>query len=96
MDTEKTIVVFRKFRKEGDIIAMFPLINADNNKGACMSYQHIGQHGAASYDLVNAYTIPALEREYTELKKELESIGYNLKIQKRIIKKWFQCIPEAI
>ena len=75
-DTEKTVVIFRKFRKDGDVIALFPRINANNNRDCCMSYQHIGQHGAASYGLTDAYTIPATENDYRDLKKELESIGY--------------------
>lgn len=89
MDTEKTVVVFRKYRGNGELIAIFPLINANNDRACCQSYQHIGQHGTASYWLIGAYTVPAKEHEYRDLKKELESIGYNLKIQKRVTKKWF-------
>ena len=89
-DKYKTTVIFRKFRKGGDIIALFPLINANDDKGCCESYQHVGQHGAASYGLTDAYTIPATENDFRELKRELEGIGYNLKIQKRISKKWFE------
>lgn len=87
MDKEKTKVIFRKF-KDGDIIALFPEIQADQNYNNCQSYQHIGQHGAASYSLIDT-TKPANEMEYQDLYNELTSIGYNLKIQKRINKKWF-------
>jgi hypothetical protein len=87
-DTEKTTVIFRKFR-QGDIIALFPMINADNKPGHFQSYQHIGQHGAASRDLMQAYTIPARDQGYRELKAELENIGYNLDIKKRVNKYWW-------
>jgi hypothetical protein len=86
-DKEKTTVIFRKF-KGGEIIALFPEIQADMSKGNCQSYQHIGQHGAASYDLVSNTKL-ATANEYGDLKKELEDIGYNLEIKKRINKRWF-------
>ena len=87
-DTEQTTVIFRKFR-QGDIIALFPMINADDKPGHFLSYQHIGQHGAASAALLQAYTIPARDQEYRELKAELENIGYNLDIKKRANKYWW-------
>ena len=86
----KTKVIFRKFRSGGDILALFPEENANNDKGCCMSYQHIGQHGAASYGLTEAYTVPAKQAEYRELLNELIVIGYDLKIGQRVGKRWFQ------
>lgn len=86
-ETAKTTVMFRKFR-EGDVVAMFPEIQADMSKENCQSYQHIGQHGAASYQLVNDTRL-ATPEEYADLKLELEQIGYNLDIRQRITKKWF-------
>ena len=87
-DTERTTVIFRKFR-QGDIIALFPMINADDKPGHFLSYQHTGQHGAASAALLQAYTIPAHDQEYRELKAELENIGYKLDIKKRAMKFWW-------
>ena len=43
----KTKVIFRTFRKGGDVIAYFPEIPADRCPSHCMSYAHCGQHGAA-------------------------------------------------
>jgi hypothetical protein len=85
---KKTVVIFRKF-PEGDIIAMFPEIQADQNRCDCLSYQHIGQHGPASYFLVDRTKL-AIAAEYAELKAELESIGYDLIIRKRINKHWYE------
>ena len=48
-----------------------------------MPYMHIGQHSAASYGLILQETRLATEEEYAPLQKELEAIGYNLKIQRR-------------
>jgi hypothetical protein len=75
-DTEKTTVIFRKFR-QGDIIALFPMINADNKPGHFQSYQHIGQHGAASRDLMQAYTIPARDQGYRDIKKRVNKYWWN-------------------
>lgn len=84
MDTEQTLVVFRKF-KDGAVIAFFPeFINYPD--GSCESYMHIGQHGAANYPHCLTITTPAKPSEYAALERELTRIGYNLKIRKRHIK----------
>jgi hypothetical protein len=88
MDKHKTKVIFRKF-KDGDIIALFPELQADMSRGNCQSYQHVGQHGAASYDLVNN-TKPATKEECANLAAELTSIGYNLDVKRRINKRWYE------
>jgi hypothetical protein len=86
-DETETKVVFRKWRSSGGgIIALFPDEKyGDDWSSGCMSYEHIGQHGEASYDLVMAHTTSASEREYLDLKKELEGLGYKLKVLKRYI-----------
>jgi len=79
---DQTLTIFRKF-KEGDIIALFPEVKWDRQGLFCSSYQHIGQHGSADYQGVVSITTLATPEEYRELKEELESIGYTLKIRKR-------------
>lgn len=81
-DTHKTIVIFRKFKKSGEIIALFPEIIADPTPEFCESYMHVGQHGGAMADLTDI-TRPATPEEYAELKAELEDIGYNLTVKKK-------------
>lgn len=76
MKKEKTRVKFIKF-KEGDVIALFPDEIADT-KGNIMSYQHIGQHGGASKDLLHYKRATFIQ--YKDLAKELENIGYNIVI----------------
>ena len=43
------------------------------------SYAHIGQHGACHVDYASE-SVNATEEQYTPLKIELESIGYELEI----------------
>jgi len=80
-DTEKTRVIFKitpatKMFPVEECIAFFPdeLVSV----GAYISsYMHVGQHGEASISFMEECR-PAGDGEYEELKKELESIGYNL------------------
>lgn len=82
-DTEKTKVVFRKF-SDGEVIAMFYEDQRPSKYGTiCMSYLQMGQHGEASLSLVSDTKL-ATPEEYADLKEELESIGYNLDVRKRI------------
>lgn len=81
-DTEVVRVIFRKWRSNQGVIALFPDIAADN-RGSILSYEHIGQHGGASVCLTSAYTLPAQPHEYAPLMRELQSIGYKLRVVKR-------------
>ena len=76
------LVTFRKF-PDGDVIALFPKLftgqDNDNNQ-FILSYMHIGQHGGASDDLIDDLS-PATADEYSDLKAELTSIGYELEVQ---------------
>ena len=59
MDDTPTKVVFRQWRsKPHEIIALFPEVPADLDGYTCMSYEHVGQHGAADYEGVMAATWP--------------------------------------
>lgn len=71
-----TKVIYRVFKKGGDVIALFPTIAATTNPNMCQSYQHIGQHGAASYSHVMQMTRPAKPEDYEKLNKELIAVGY--------------------
>lgn len=88
-DTEITRVIFRRFKDENkEVIAFFPDQNYKNgvtNRGNIMSYMHIGQHGEANVGLIKENTKPAniKEPDVAALYRELESIGYNLKVVKR-------------
>jgi len=75
-------VIFRKY-PDGDVIALFPDIPADEFGFDVLSYMHVGQHGAADYGLVISMTKPATFEEFRALKDELTERGYNLSIRQR-------------
>ena len=82
----KTRVIFKKL--DGEVIALFPELAGDMNPyTTCESYMHVGQHGAASVELRNLK--PAKPEEYASLKAELESLGYDLIIARRMTRKDF-------
>ena len=71
-------VIFRKF-EDGQVIAIFPEVPATMHVDECLSYMHIGQHGACSESLIDELE-RAKSSEYGDLFDELESIGYKLHI----------------
>ena len=77
-------VVFRRWKARanmhGGIIAFFP--DQKEARGLCGSYMHVGQHSAAMYP--HPDTIEASAGEYAPLLAELKSIGYNLRIVRRV------------
>jgi len=84
-DTEITDVMFRFDTKtdfNDKVFAVMPH-EVNDHKGGVTTYQHVGQHSTGDYNAMLSYSRPATELEYTDLKAELESIGYNLKIVKR-------------
>lgn len=82
MDTDKTKVIFRKW-KDGEVIAIFPQVASDYDSYHCMSYMHIGQHSACNPSGVIQATKRASKTEYEPLERELASIGYSLEIIER-------------
>jgi hypothetical protein len=83
-DKKQTVVKFFKYRGSEAILAYFPNLNYNkrlygNRMKSC--YHHVGQHGACSTDYIKGRKY-AKPEEYKDLKEELESIGYNLKILK--------------
>ena len=78
---DATLVVFRKFKKGGDVIALFPYEPGTNDPQMMMSYMHVGQHSSASMDLTRS-TTPAKPDEYKDLQSELKRVGYKKLIVK--------------
>jgi len=81
MESNKTRVVFRRFR--GEVIALFPDI--DGGFGYCLSYARIGQHDAASRTLTRvSRPVDVSEPDAAALMRELTARGYNLHVIKRM------------
>jgi hypothetical protein len=73
-----TVVVFRRWKDTGDVLALFPY--DDEGNGKCSSYQHVGQHGAANYNLVIKATTAARaakSQDVRDLANELTSAPHN-------------------
>ena len=82
-------VIFRKWKDTEDIIAFLP--DDPANYGYCMAYEHVGQHGEADYYGLLDITVPATPEEYQDLLEELQSIGYDLKVYRRLQYKKIDC-----
>lgn len=78
-----TQVVFRRWRDNGNIIALFPELPADYLGRFCDAYEHIGQHSGADYYGVILATKPVSPEDAALLARELERIGYRLRPIKR-------------
>ena len=68
---------------KGEVTAVFPQLNYNkilygNVMKNC--YTHIGQHNGMHIDWMIECTTSATPNEYADLKKELESLGYDLKV----------------
>ena len=81
-DEFKTEMIFRK-EKNGDILAVFPYEPYNDIHNVVGCYAHLGQHGGCHFDYVLKETKPAKPEEYAALYKELESLGYNIKVVRR-------------
>lgn len=84
MSKPTTPVVIRVWNGDpDDVFALFPTDPADNAGYLCGSYQHIGQHSSADYDLCIRKSRPATRREAAPLLAELRRIGYRPRVIRR-------------
>ena len=87
MSDPKTRVLFRADKSgshKGDITAVFPDLPYDAEGSLVTCYAHVGQHSGCDRSWVRESTRPAKPAEYEALKRELESIGYTLRIVGRL------------
>lgn len=89
-----TPVIFRTF-PGGEVIALFPTEPGTNDPSTCMGYMHTGQHGDADVSLV-ADTRPATVNQRRALRRELEAIGYRVKLRRRFHATDWQARAEAL
>jgi hypothetical protein len=89
----KTAVCFRR-EDNGDILALMPEIPHTLSPNTMACYASIGHHSWACMDYVRDSTKPATEAEYRPLLRELENIGYTVRVIRRIGPKYLK-IREA-
>lgn len=63
------------------VTAVFPTLPADAS-GMLTCYAHVGQHGACSQDWLRT-TRPAAPDEYRDLLRELDGLGYHVRVVSR-------------
>jgi len=88
-----TPVIFRAFRDNGEVIALFPTLPGGRRPWEILSYMHVGQHGTADYFALtapapgggwsSAPTRPATALDYEDLYRELTALGYNLSVRQK-------------
>lgn len=84
MKNHKTLVRFLYNEKTEDLFAYFPqhfYNKRTHGHGVRTCYSHVGQHSACTIEYAKESRV-ATPAEYADLKKELESIGYELRICK--------------
>lgn len=79
--TKRTKVIFRVWRDNGIVIALFPEVEADGIY--CDSFEHVGQHATANYADVIRRSRLAKPEEYASLERELERAPYNYQLNVR-------------
>lgn len=83
---EETKVIFRKWKNNGEIIAIFPEYPGDSTPGSCCSWEFVGEHGSCDPDHVIRKTNLANILEYGTTKYYLERrYGYKLKVYRRLL-----------
>ena len=75
-------IIFKKDKETNEVIAFMPYDFA-TWQGDFTCYAHVGQHFYSDYGYYRECK-PATPEEYKDLKSELESIGYNVEVKKRI------------
>jgi hypothetical protein len=83
LNEQETLVIFRRWRDSGSIIALFPELPSDYQGYFCDAYEHVGQHGGADFHGVIQATKPVTNDDARDLIEELTRIGYRLKSIKR-------------
>lgn len=79
-----TLVRFVYDKDSGEVVAVFPQLKYNRKlygERMLVCYAHIGQHSSCVKDWAYDKNRPlATPQQYAELKKELENIGYKLKV----------------
>lgn len=72
------LVIFRRWKDTGDVVAIFPEQPADDQGRYCLAHDELGQQIAAEYEQVMQDTTPVTAQEYGRFAHELTMLGYDL------------------
>ena len=75
-------IVFKKDKETNEVIAFMPY-DYQTWQGEFTCYAHLGQHSLTNDEYYRACKL-ATPDEYKDLKAELESIGYNVEVIKKV------------
>lgn len=84
----ETPVIYKK-DGSGGVFAAFPTIAGDMDPGTMTGYAHVGQHSSYHQNYVSSAK-PAKPEEYADLHSELKSIGYNLKVMRKMTREHYE------
>ena len=75
-------IIFKKDKETNEVVAFMPY-DFQTWQGEFTCYAHVGQHSNTCYNYYLSCK-PATEEEYKPLLEELQQIGYNVEVIKRI------------
>lgn len=67
-------VLFRVWRNDREVFALFPTFPGTNERHTCTCYVHVGQHHSVGESIAIASSRPAKPDEYKDLLRELAQI----------------------
>ena len=82
MTTAPTIVVYRRCKTTGQVVALFPYVR--KGYGLCDSYTHAGQHAVVDYKQMLSTTTaanPLLQQDVRQLVQELVTLPERYQLQ---------------
>ena len=79
---DHVVVVFRKWKDSGEVIALFPGVQADH-EGQCLAYTLRAHHVGVRYHDCLTRTVPATPADYAGLHAALRDRGHALIVRRR-------------
>lgn len=89
-DAHETPMMFRVWGRQHELFALMPTILGTYDPATCSAYAQVGQHGSADPCGCIQRSRPATPEEYGPLKRELEGLGYRVKVIRRTSRKHYE------
>jgi len=95
ISTKETKVIFRAYKDDGEIIAMFPEEVGTDDPYTCASFQR-GRHYTCYPSGLVQITTSVEPEKYQILKEQLESMNYKLKVVSKLHPSYFEVRQQKI